>query len=146
MHFSGVSWYSLVTRGTRCAQYVEHVIYNTCDHLGSNLDLNDAFTCVNQRLVRWSRTRSCPTASGRENRPAGPRTCFKPNLNGNNYRCILWVQWPLTNINSNNSNGDTDNDNASNAFALILMILMILLLLRLLLLLLIIIIMIITQQ
>ena len=54
------------------------------------------FTCVNQRLVRWSRTLSCPTASGRENRPAGPWTCFKPNLNGNYYFCIWLVQRPLT--------------------------------------------------
>ena len=74
------TWYAVRT--------VEHVIYNTCDHLGSSLDLNDAFICVNQRIVRWSRTRSCPTASGGENRPAGPLTCFKPNLNGIYYRCI----------------------------------------------------------
>ena len=36
MHFSSVSWYSLVTRGTRCAQK-SMSSYNTCDHLGSSI-------------------------------------------------------------------------------------------------------------
>ena len=33
MHFLRVSWYSLVTRGTRCAQE-SMSSYNTCDHFG----------------------------------------------------------------------------------------------------------------
>ena len=36
MHFFGVSWYSLMRRGTRCAQK-SMSSYNTCDHLGSSI-------------------------------------------------------------------------------------------------------------
>ena len=45
-----ISWYSLVTRGTRCAQKSMST-YNTCDHLGSSV------------AKLYTRTRSCPIAS-----------------------------------------------------------------------------------
>ena len=78
MHFLGVSWYSLVTRGTRCEQLsMSFTIPATL--LGSSVN--------NQRLARWSRTRSCPSASGKR-KPAGrPWMCFK--VNGYNYFCVI---------------------------------------------------------
>ena len=88
MHFSSVScncpvtWYTVRT--------VEHVILQYLRPFWAQVYVH------NQRLARWSRTRSCPTASGK-GKPAGrPWMCFKPNLNGNYYFCVFEIQRPLT--------------------------------------------------
>ena len=49
MHFFGVSWYSLMRRGTRCAQK-SMSSYNTCDHLGSSLHGRKSDALVPDRL------------------------------------------------------------------------------------------------